>query len=203
MAKKLFWGFLLVGAISMLAMSFHYLIHEKSGILNGKEVADALWYQLLFKLHVLFGLIAIFMGPIQFYTFHKKGYGRQHKLRGYVYVISIGLSGVAGLIVAQFAMGGYITTVGFSLLAVLWLSITTLAVQAAIQRKTAQHKSLMILSYSLTFTAITQRTLLLVPLLTKVSFMPIYQLSAWLPWIINLSIAFLIIKPTKNHYEKT
>lgn len=181
----------------MLVMSFHYLIQSKSGILIRKSIASELWYTLVFRSHVLFGLIAIFFGPIQFFNLSRHGFRKPHAIRGYIYSVSILLSGLAGLIIAPFAMGGPIASIGFSILAVLWIYLTGMAV-VAIRRKNAQlHRSLMILSYALTFAAITQRTLLLVPLLTAVPFLPVYQLSAWLPWILNLSIAYLIIRRQK------
>ena len=61
----------------------------------------------------------------------------------------------------------------------------------ALHKRWPQHGLYMELSYALTFAAITQRSLLLVPLLTDVPFMPIYQLSAWLPWLLNLGLIVL------------
>jgi len=90
-------------------------------------------------------------------------------------------SGFAGLIVAQFAMGGWITSVGFSVLSFLWLFTTIKAISSIRLGDISNHKKWMFLSYALTFSAITQRTLLLIPLWTETLFMPIYQLSAWLP----------------------
>lgn len=174
----------------MLVMSFHYLINEKAGIMMSKEVSEFLWYQLLFKGHVLCGLIAIFIGPIQFYALHKSERFNKHRVRGYIYACSIGISGFCGLIIAQYSMGGTVTTIGFSTLSVLWLYTTFYAIWAAIKRKIELHKFFINMSYALTFAAITQRTLLLIPLLSTVPFMPIYKLSAWLPWIFNLIIVY-------------
>jgi len=89
-------------------------------------------------------------------------------------------------------MGGWISTIGFSLLALGWFYTTVKAVIAIKAGQIKKHQMWMFFSYALTFAAITQRTLLLVPLLTTIPFIPIYQLSAWLPWAINLSIAYVV-----------
>ena len=47
----------------------------------------------------------------------------------------------------------------------------------------------MFISYGLTFTAIPQRTLLLLQLLMDLAFIPVYQTSAWPPWLLNTGVA--------------
>ncbi|MGB3145712.1 MAG: DUF2306 domain-containing protein, partial [Maribacter sp.] len=112
----------------------------------------------------------------------------------YIYTISVLLSGMSGIIIAQFAMGGWITTVGFSLLSLIWIYTIVKAITYIRDGNVLQHKKWIFLSYGLTFAAITQRTLLLIPLLTEIPFIPIYQLSAWLPSLINLSIAYFLFR---------
>jgi hypothetical protein len=87
---------------------------------------------------------------------------------------------MSGLIVAQFAMGGLVSQVGFSFLALGWLGVTIAAVRAVIKGDLQGHRLFMILSYAMTFTAIPQRTLLLLSLYTEIPFIDIYRLSAWL-----------------------
>ena len=89
-------------------------------------------------------------------------------------------------------MGGWITTIGFSALSIAWLYTTIKAISSIRKGDILNHKKWMFLSYGLTFSAIIQRTLLLIPLLTETPFMPIYQLSAWLPWMLNLTIAYYL-----------
>lgn len=177
----------------MLVMSAHYLYQSKSGILQGKEVSDSLWYLTLFRSHIFFGLIAIFLGPIQFFLLNKSGYKTSHQRRGILYVSSIFISGISGLAIAPYAMGGLVTAIGFTILSGIWILVTFAGTIAIINGNVSLHHSLMIISYALTFAAITQRTLLLIPLLSNVPFMPIYKLSAWLPWIFNLIVAYFII----------
>ncbi len=184
--------FLFIGAMTMVIMSLHYFQSDSAGILKRKEIASSLWYLFTFRTHIFLGLIAIIIGPFQFIAKIRDTYKAFHKTLGYAYAVSVLSSGLAGLIIAQFAMGGWITTIGFSVLSVTWLFTTIMAIISIRCGKVLNHKKWMFLSYGLTFAAITQRTLLLIPLLTEVPFIPIYQLSAWLPWLLNLSIAYAL-----------
>ena len=196
MGKKLLIGFLVIGAISMLVMSFHYFQSGNTGILKRKEVAATTWYIVTFRTHIFFGLLAIIIGPIQFIKRFRTRYTIAHRSLGYTYFISVIFSSLSGLFIAQYAMGGYIAATGFTVLSILWFSITLQSILAICQNNYQEHRKWSFLSYSLTFAAITQRTLLLVPLLTSVPFMPIYRLSAWLPWVLNLLIAYHLHQST-------
>ncbi len=188
--KKIYaTGFFLVGAITMIVMSLHYFQFDVTGILKGKEISDSSWYRLCLRTHILTGIFAMTIGPFQFIhkiRLHSVG---MHRYIGYGYVINVALSGTMGLIVAQFAMGGWISVVGFSTLSVFWLWTTYAAIAAARRREIDKHKMWMYISYALTFAAIPQRTMLLLPLLTSIPFMIIYKFSAWLPWMMNTWIA--------------
>ncbi len=196
MIKKLYTPFFLTGAVSMLIMSFHYFQPDMSGILRGKEVATKLWYRVAFFCHIALGMIAMFTGPLQLLPYIRN-HTDWHRTLGQMYLLGVGLSGTAGLIIAQFAMGGWISTVGFSVLSLVWLYITWLGFKAIRYGQYEQHAKLMTMSFALTFAAITQRTMLLIPLLTSVPFMPVYQLSAWLPWMLNLAIAYKMVSRSR------
>lgn len=193
MKKTALLLFLFVGATSMVVMSMHYFFSNETGILKHKDVADSLLFLVAFKSHIFFGIMAISIGPLQFIHRLRKKYKRLHKSIGYAYVVSVFFSGTTGLVIAHFAMGGMITTIGFTVLSLLWLCSTTMAIVSVLKGNFVQHNIWMHISYALSFAAITQRSLLLIPLLTNVPFMPIYQLSAWLPWILNLLIVSLIV----------
>ena len=198
MKKKVFIGFLLVGALTMWIMSCHYFQNDDSGILRNKKVASQLWYIIVFRTHIGFGLLAILVGPIQFVHRFRAQYPRLHRRCGYWYFTSVVLSGLSGLLIAQFSMGGWVSRLGFTVLSVLWLILTSKSILAVTVSDIVGHQKWSYLGYSLTFAAITQRTLLLIPLLTNVSFMHIYQFSAWLPWILNLLIANRLYQSTRS-----
>lgn len=203
MIKRIFIGFLLVGAISMIVMSFHYFINEQTGIMKGKEVSAFLWYRVILRIHILGGIMAITLGPLQFIENLRLRRPTMHRKMGYIYVSSIMISSVAGLVVAQFAIGGLISTLGFSCLALVWGYTTFEAVSSARSKKIRRHKLFMMLSFGLTFSAIPQRTMLLTALFTDISFIEVYRASAWFSWMFNLVLAYSIFsyteKKLKNH----
>ena len=82
-----------------------------------------------------------------------------HKGVGYIYTISVCFSGLSGLVIAQFAMGGWITTIGFSILSMTWLYTIIKAISSIIGGDIINHKKWIYLSYGLTFATIPQRTL--------------------------------------------
>lgn len=174
----------------MLVMSAHYFQAEPSGILRNKDIASSTLFRIAFKLHIALGIVAIAVGPMQFAQRLRVARRGWHRAAGYVYFGAVFTSAVTGLVIAQFAMGGVVTQIGFSLLATFWFASATLALRAILRRDVRTHQQWMYINYGLTFAAITQRTLLLVPLLSGIAFMPIYQLSAWLPWILNTGIAW-------------
>lgn len=196
MKKKVLIAFLILGAVAMWVMSFHYLLNDDSGILRNKKEAVHLWYILFFRTHILFGLLAILVGPLQFVRQIRDRYPRFHGIVGYIYATCVLFSGLSGLVIAQFSMGGWTSRIGFTALSVVWLLVTLKSISAIIYLDIMGHKKWSYLGYSLTFAAITQRTLLLVPLLTPVPFMGIYRLSAWLPWLLNLWVAHRLYRYT-------
>ena len=186
--------FLVVGAVTMLVMSAHYYTTSYSGILSGKAIASWGWYRVCFYTHITMGLVAIVIGSIQFVGRMLRRYKQIHRRIGYLYTGAVALSACTGLVVAQYAMGGVVTRVGFSVLAVLWGSTLFIAMRAALKGRILAHRRWMTLNYALTFSAVTQRTILLFAFLPGLEFMPVYQSSSWLSWSINLTIALLIIK---------
>lgn len=197
--NKLIIGFLLIGAISMLIMSLHYFSPEASGILKNKLLKDTLWYRFTFCTHIAFGLVAILLGPFQFIDSLVQKRSRIHKKIGYTYSLAVAISSLAGLVIAQFAMGGMITRVGFSCLSIIWFYSLFLALKSVFAGDIVEHEKWMKINYALTFSSITQRTILLFAFLPALSFMPVYQLSSWLSWILNLSIVLFFI--SKRSYQ--
>lgn len=194
MKKKALIGFFFIGAITMLVMSMHFFQREISGILKYKAISSHFLFRLFFKTHILFGILAIFTGPLQFLTNLRKKRVQFHRQLGYVYFSAVLISAAMGLFIAQYAMGGILSTLGFSILAVFWMSSAIAAIVAIRKKDLGRHQFWMFINYGLTFAAITQRTLLLVPLLIDIEFITIYRLSAWLPWMLNTLIALYLFR---------
>ncbi|MEO1628281.1 MAG: DUF2306 domain-containing protein, partial [Bacteroidota bacterium] len=136
-----------------------------------------------------FGLTAMALGPFQFVNRLLQNAPRLHRGMGSVYCLAVTGSGATGLVIAQFAMGGLISRVGFSVLSLLWLGSLGMALKKIWAGDVDQHKYWMTINYALTFSSITQRSLLLFAFIPAIPFLPVYQLSAWLPWMVNVAIA--------------
>lgn len=199
-SKLIILLFFLVGGISMVMMSMHYFQNDVSGVMKGKVVQEEFWYKFSLRTHIVFGLVAILLGPFQFIDSIRLKNAIVHKSLGYIYSVSVCFSAVTGLIVAQFPMGGIVSRLGFSTLAIFWLYSLCKSISAILRQDLSTHRKWMFINYGLTFAAIPQRTLLLVPLIFEIDFMNIYRLSAWLPWMMNALIAVLIHKNVTKSY---
>ena len=73
--------------------------------MKGKPVEGEWWYGLSLRSHIIFGIIAIFIGPFQFIEKLRTKHLNTHRIVGYIYVFSVLISAFCGLIVAQFSNG--------------------------------------------------------------------------------------------------
>ncbi|MEZ4799936.1 MAG: DUF2306 domain-containing protein [Flavobacteriales bacterium] len=153
------------------------------------------FYRVAFYVHVYTSMLALLAG---FTQFNKKFRSNSsvHRNVGKLYVaVILGLSGPSGFIMALFANGGFSSQIGFSLLAIFWMTSTLQAFRSAKNKDFIQHRNWMILSYALTLSAVTLR-------LWKMGIvwafqpppMDAYRIVAWLGWVPNLLVAFLLWK---------
>ena len=110
---------------------------------------------------------------------------------GKAYVLTCLLGGIAGLYIAQHASEGWITRLGFSLLAVLWLYSTIRALIHVRRGDIPRHQIWMLRSYALTLAAVTLRLYLGPMMAFGVEFSTAYKIVAWACWIPNLMIVEL------------
>ena len=134
-------------------------------------------------------------GWSQFSNRLRSKYLTLHRWLGKVYVLSVLLSGLAGLYIAWFATGGLIAVTGFSGLAIAWLFCTLHAYRSIRQFEIQKHQQWMIRSYALTFAAVTLRLWIpLFQIFTPLDFISFYKIIAWLCWIPNLIIAEWMVR---------
>ena len=173
-----------------------YLINEKPVALQLSKSAELLnsnIYNISFYTHIILGGIALLIGWIQFSTKIRRNYNKLHKNIGKIYVFSILVSGPAGFYIAFFASGGISTILGFSIGALLWTSLTFIGYLKIREGNIESHKKYMMYSYAGTFGAVTLRLWLPILIYFFESFLIAYQIVAWLSWIPNLIIVYLIL----------
>jgi len=175
--------------------AIYFLIDPRFGLLQSKSaalLADGVW-NAGFYTHITLGGLALLSGWSQFSSTLRARRLNLHRTLGKIYVAAVLISGTAGIYVGFFATGGWMASLGFICLGIVWVS-STLAAYSSIRRKdTHRHQRMMIYSYGACFAAVTLRIWL--PLLTLAfgDFIPAYRLVAWLCWVPNLAVAHWIV----------
>jgi len=153
-------------------------------------------WRIAFFTHVYASMWVLLAGFTQFSSNIQSFYPRVHRALGYVYVTNVLLiTGPAALIMSIYANGGPTSKIAFGLLAIGWITFTTIALLKAKNGDFVAHRNFMIRSYALTLSALTLRawkysitnTLDLPP-------MDVYRAVAWLGWVPNILIAELLIR---------
>jgi hypothetical protein len=149
-----------------------------------------------FILHTSFGGLALLLAPWQFVGGLRRRHPRVHRWIGRAYVAAVVISGVAAYPVAFGTFAGPIASAGFALMATAWLGTTLIAWRAVRERRYAAHRRWMIRSFALALSAVTLRLALVVPVQLQLDFMPMYRVTSWASWIVNLLLAELWLRST-------
>ncbi|MFN0067250.1 MAG: DUF2306 domain-containing protein [Limisphaerales bacterium] len=189
------WAFVVLASLGVAVFSLRYFVAPgQAPLLVGREgVARA---SLL--VHAAGGIAALAAGPFQFSARLRRWSVRWHRGLGFVYLAGVTVGGLAGLVSAQFTIGGLTARFAFSLLALVWLACTALAWRAVCRRDLAAHREWMLRSFALTFAAVTLRLWLVLLQAGGAAFMEAYQTVAWLCWVPNLIAAEVWIAATRG-----
>ncbi len=145
--------------------------------------------------HVVSGLIAILIGPLQFWSGMRRKYLQAHRIAGRVYVATVLTGSVAALGLAVTIDHGSAYSLGLAGLAVAWVTTTAMAFVAIRIKNIEQHKQWMIRSYVVTFAFVTFR--LLDEVLGRRHILSDDErgkLLAWSCWAIPLLFAEVVIQ---------
>lgn len=192
-------AFLGIGVSLYLAVQYSLLGTDSSAFvqnkLNDGPPLDGLWYLMLY-VHISTAVIALSTGWVQFVRRFRQRSIRMHKLIGRIYSVCIVLSGIAGIYLSFFATGGWVSTLGFFMLSILWIYTLYRAVHAiTFKQDRRTHQIWMTRNYALTFAAVTLRIYLPLSILLFgfEHFNTYYQVIAWISWIPNLLVANLLL----------
>lgn len=159
------------------------LVHPQMRIVFNEHAA-------LIQTHIFCSALALALGPTQFSARLRAQRPQLHRIAGRLYLgMGVLLGGAAGLYMALHAFGGLVSTVGFALLACLWLYSGARAYLAARARDFAAHRRWMVRNFSLTFAAVTLRIYLGLGAALSLPFEISYPVIAWLCWVPNLLLA--------------
>ncbi|MBC9909078.1 DUF2306 domain-containing protein [Chitinophaga varians] len=186
----------LLAIIVGLYPSLYFILGEKFGLLRSKPPAllsNTLW-RIGFYAHIIPGGIALLTGWLQFSRRLRERKVQWHRQLGKVYVIAAIVSSLAGFCIGFTATGGPIAQTGFIGLAIVWFTTTLLAYTTVRQGNTTQHEQLMIYSYAACLAAVTLRLWLPLLVYELHYFIIAYRVVAWLCWVPNLFVAWLIVR---------
>ncbi len=139
--------------------------------------------------HFGVGGFVLLIGPFQFLPKLRAGWPALHRWTGRMYVAGCLASGVAALVLATDTITGSFATAGFTLLALSWITATSMAFVLALKRKFAEHRRWMIRSYALTLAAVTLRVYLPSSLALEIPFEIAYPIISFACWVPNAIVA--------------
>ena len=187
-----------VFSILMLnTISQYFSFKTDVGFLQFKQkVVTNQYWLVFFYIHIFSIVICLLAGLTQFSNQILKENKKLHQLLGKIYVYNIlFINFPACFVLAIFSNGGFLGISGFVIQNLLWGFFTFYAVVSIKNNEILKHKNLMILSYSLTTTAITFRIIKnLFYDETLFQYELFYGINVWLSMIINLLIAYFIIR---------
>lgn len=115
------------------------------------EWKPQIWLTVMY-IHVGFACLAMASGFINFSARTYETHRRFHRVNGYVYVSSVLIVILTSGYMAPYATGGKISSMGFNLLNILWLFLTSTALIQIFQKRVLQHRRWMIRSFAFCFT---------------------------------------------------
>jgi uncharacterized membrane protein len=205
MTKKGLWILLVALAIVIgLYPSIYFLMDRKFGLLSSKsaELLTNTFWNIGFYTHIILGGLALLIGWIQFIPKLRSKRLKLHKLIGKIYLFAVFFSSIASIYIGFYATGGFISSMGFICLGVIWFYTTFKAYISVRNKNIEQHKKFMVYNYAVCFSAVTLRIWL--PLLQIVfgDFITAYLIVSWLCWVPNLIVASLITRQyDKQKYD--
>ena len=206
MLKKILWAFASLSAVLIGIYPLIYLFADKRfGLLEFKDevILSSVSYNTAFYLHIFLGGLALLIGWSQFIPKIRNYLPNLHRLIGKIYVAAVLLSSISAIYIGFWTTGGTVNALGFILLGIVWFSTTVSAFLYIKKGRIKQHEKMMIYSYAACFAAVTLR--IYNPLLIAYfgDFDSAYRIIAWLSWIPNLLVAYLIIKIKERNLAVT
>lgn len=178
----------------------YFFVGKNFGLLSTKanDLLNSITWNAGFYIHIISGGLALLIGWLQFNDNLRTRNAKFHKTIGKVYLISVLMSAVAAFCIAFYATGGIIASLGFISLALIWFFSTMDAYLSIRNGKVHRHQKMMIYSYAACFAAVTLRIWL--PLLNAYygDFTTAYRIVAWVCWVPNILVAFIIINKKFN-----
>jgi uncharacterized membrane protein len=195
------WLVMTLCSVYMVGVVARYLTFDPD-VYFPEQRETYLRLQVALGVHVVCGVLALLIGPLQFARRLRRRFVRVHRIGGVVYIASAtGLAG-SGLVLAPTAYTGPVAAAGFTVLGAGTLFTTWTALRMVLTHRYAEHRRWMILSFSLIWAGVMLR--LWIPIydglaslgVVHFSFATAYATIAWLCWVPNLMLALWFTRRT-------
>jgi hypothetical protein len=192
-AKVLWLLVLAIGAYFVLTYVFRYLVQWNDATYG------SFWPRLgYFVPHMLGGLVAIVIGPLQFWPRIRNRHPKVHRITGRVYLTSILVGALGGIGLVFTTAGPVAYAAGLFALSLAWLLTSSMAFFAIKRRDFIQHKEWMIRSYVVTFSFVTFRVV--TDLLAAAGIgerLVNFTFMAWAAWALPLLVTEALLQGRK------
>jgi uncharacterized membrane protein len=149
-------------------------------------------------IHVVGGVTALLVGPLQFVRVIRGRWPSFHRATGRLYVAACAIGAPSGFVLAMGSTAGPVVSVGFAIPALLCATFTWLGWRAAVERRFDAHAEWMLRSYGVIAVAITLRLLIPAAAFLDFDFLAAYRVNSWLAWIINVALVEYVIRRNRG-----
>jgi len=134
--------------------------------------------------HVFSAVVALVLGPLQFWPVLRAKWPQLHRQLGRAYLaLGVGVGGLSGLWLAQRAFGGAIAQSGFTAMALLWLATGAAALACILKGDVQAHRRWMLRNFTFTLAAVTLRFEMPLAMAAGLPLEASYAAVAWLCWL--------------------
>ena len=188
------WVIMTLACVTITVIVSRYLTFDPE-VYFPQQLEPYLQHEFALGVHVLSGILALLIGPLQFVRRLRRRFVPVHRFMGATYVASATALGVTGLILAPTAYTGLVASAGFTVLDLLMLFTTWTAVRMILAGRYGEHRRWMIRSFSLIMAGVMLRVWtpiydgLAAVGFVDFSFETAYAAIAWLCWVPNLVLA--------------
>jgi uncharacterized membrane protein len=189
--SKGLWGLAAFLSVGIALFSYRYLGPPEPTL--SPEILANLFAKPWLAVHVTGAATALMVGAFQLLPAVRRRRAL-HRWLGRTYASGCIVGGCGGFVMALGTTAGPVASLGFGLLAPIWIFTTVQAWRTARARRFDEHRAWMIRSFALTFAAVTLRLYLPLGQIAGMPFQVIYPLTAWISWIPNLLIAELYLR---------
>jgi uncharacterized membrane protein len=149
--------------------------------------------------HICGGTIALFLGPLQFWTGLRKRFLRFHRWTGRLYLSGVAVGAIGAFYLATHSVVGPAFGVALITLATVWVLSSAMALFTILRRNVISHREWVTRSYVLTFAFVIFRLLADSPFLSNFTNLQDRLVSiGWLCWTIPLFISELVLKQKRS-----